>query len=64
MLYEAKGTKEYKRPYVLPELRGKNNLSVRKHKILAKTSGVRFTKHLKPKIFVSPIQFVWDLRKS
>ena len=22
-------------------------------------SGARFTKHLKPKIFVSPIQFVW-----
>ena len=28
------------------------------------TSGARFTKHLKPKTFVSPIQFVWDLRKS
>ena len=30
----------------------------------SKGAGARFTKHLKPKIFVSPIQFVWDLRKS
>ena len=27
-------------------------------------SGARFTKHLKPKIFLSAIQFVWHLRKS
>ena len=27
---------------------------------VAKEPGARFTKHLKPKIFVSPIQFVWD----
>ena len=26
--------------------------------------GARFTKHLKPKIFLSAIQFVWLLRKS
>ena len=26
--------------------------------------GVRFTKHLKPKIFVSSIQTAWNLRKS
>ena len=26
--------------------------------------GARFTKHLKPKIFLSAIQFVWHLRKS
>ena len=26
--------------------------------------GARFTKHLKPKIFVSSIQIVWNLRKS
>ena len=28
------------------------------------TSGARFTKHLKPKIFLSAIQIVWHLRKS
>ena len=27
-------------------------------------SGARFTKHLKPKISVSSIQTVWNLRKS
>ena len=27
-------------------------------------TGARFTKHLKPKIFLSAIQFVWHLRKS
>ena len=27
-------------------------------------SGARFTKHLKPKIFLSAIQIVWHLRKS
>ena len=27
-------------------------------------AGARFTKHLKLKIFVSSIQFVWNLRKS
>ena len=26
--------------------------------------GARFTKHLKPKIFLSAIQIVWHLRKS
>ena len=31
---------------------------------MAWNSGARFTKHFKPKIFVSPIQTVWDLRKS
>ena len=29
-----------------------------------KKPGARFTKHLKPKIFVSSIQTVWNLRKS
>ena len=28
------------------------------------TPGARFTKHLKPKIFLSAIQIVWHLRKS
>ena len=30
----------------------------------AKTPGANFTKHLKLKIFISSIQFVWNLRKS
>ena len=32
--------------------------------ICSKESGARFTKHLKPKIFLSSIQVVWNLRKS
>ena len=32
--------------------------------IQIKTSGARFTKYLKPKIFLSAIQIVWHLRKS
>ena len=33
-------------------------------KLISEEPGARFTKHLKPKIFLSAIQFVWHLRKS
>ena len=39
-----------------------NNLDAVKKIIY--NSGARFTEHLKPKSFVSSIQFVWNLRKS
>ena len=30
--------------------------------VLIEASGARFTKHLKPKIFLSALQFVWHLK--
>ena len=35
-----------------------------KNGIMLYEPGAHFTKHLKPKIFVHSIQFVWNLRKS
>ena len=32
--------------------------------VVGQGPSARFTKHLKPKIFLSAIQFVWHLRKS
>ena len=41
-----------------------NRVNIAVIQVTANKAGARFTKHFKPKIFLSAIQFVWHLRKS